>query len=458
MSLELYHGHPEFVSACRFWKQHGQPPVNFADWFGDRGLLAEAAGWRFLAEGYTGDGSGVKIRKQNGHWLWTFWGAGGTAADLPGAVAGFLGWWAALGLSDEQLTAAREVILWSRKKEVATLGGYAGTGKTRVLSHLHRALPRWATVAYTGKAAHILRSKGLPGNTIHGTIYRGVYENGRRVRWELLSPFELWSVEGFLIDEASMVGRDVLRDLLSYKKPIIAVGDHGQLPPVGDDAGLMREPDVTLEHVHRNAGPIAKFAEHLRTGGHPGRWRYEGDDPAARTRVAVVRTPPEKSLLAADQIICAFNKTRVAINRKVRRLLAQAGLLAAADDDVPVHDDRVMCLRNNAEELLFNGQQGRVVDGVGDGWFRFLPDGNTDPQPVAYLPESFNQERREADLPPDRQGRMPFDFCYAITCHKAQGDEWDKVIVFDQECGAWDMARWRYTAASRARQALIWVV
>jgi ATP-dependent exoDNAse (exonuclease V) alpha subunit len=52
-----------------------------------------------------------------------------------------------------------------------------------------------------------------------------------------------------------------------------------------------------------------------------------------------------------------------------------------------------------------------------------------------------------------------FAYAYAITCHKAQGSEWDKVLVleerfpFDKE----EHARWLYTACTRASEKLILV-
>ena len=57
----------------------------------------------------------------------------------------------------------------------------------------------------------------------------------------------------------------------------------------------------------------------------------------------------------------------------------------------------------------------------------------------------------------DDEGLLPFDWCYGITCHKAQGDEWDNIIVFEQVCERWDHVRWTYTAASRGKRGVIWV-
>lgn len=461
MSREMYETHPEFLSACEFWRQAGAPPLSFADWFKDRELEAEYVAWRWAAEGYDGTGNmAVGTSADGRHFSFTPT-ANGTAtrrATFAEAVIDVLEFWSnGGGLSEEQLNAARRVLTLAGEQPIATIGGYAGTGKSRVLSHLYHARPTWATIAYTGKAADTLRRLGLPGNTIHGTIYRPVYERGRRVRWQLLTKAELRGVGGFLIDEASMVPRPQLDELLSFGKPIVAVGDHGQLPPVGEDAGLMREPDVTLETVHRNAGPIARFAEFLRHGGDPRDWGEKG------MVVAVVDRCPEGSLLKADQIICAFNRTRVKLNAHIRHAFGRGGVGGIGPPEV---GDRVMCLRNNYNAGLFNGQQGvaLVVD-AGTNTIVFRPDGSVHPGhsgaiEVRYIPEAFNRKKPERDAQPDRAGRVPFDYANAITCHKAISDEWGKVVVYDEPAGAdlWERKRWRYTAASRAKDALIWVI
>ena len=49
------------------------------------------------------------------------------------------------------------------------------------------------------------------------------------------------------------------------------------------------------------------------------------------------------------------------------------------------------------------------------------------------------------------------DLGYAITCHKAQGSEWDKVLVIEENFpfAKVDHARWLYTAATRAAEKLV---
>lgn len=351
-----------------------------------------------------------------------------------------------IALSDEQRAAA-DAILENVvvKKRVQTLGGYAGTGKTTVAKYLVETLKDWGVVAFTGKAADVLRRKGLSGAaTIHSTIYRKPTEDEGRLLFVLRGRHEMPHC-GFLVDEASMVGPELFDDLQSFKLPIIAIGDHGQLPPVGADAGLMLCPDYTLETVHRNAGPIARFAEHLRYGHDARDWKSGGG-----VYLASKNEIEDKTLLGADQIICAYNRTRVKLNRRIRTLLERP--------DDPVVGDKVICLRNDRSVGVFNGQQG-VIEEIDTEELRlsFKPSFCDQPVWVGYHKKSWNAEK----TPAYERGRpgenIPFDFSYCITAHKSQGDEWGKVLVFEEKCDLWEHSRWAYTAASRAKDALVWV-
>jgi exodeoxyribonuclease-5 len=121
----------------------------------------------------------------------------------------------------------------------------------------------------------------------------------------------------------------------------------------------------------------------------------------------------------------------------------------------PVEGDRVICLRNDREAGVFNGQQG-VIAGIeyDDILFRDV-DGiekwvNTDPDSWLSAKRLGNWRR----VP----GRcIPFDYAYCVSCHKAQGSEWNNVVVIEQRCDLWEHSRWAYTAASRARRKLVWV-
>ena len=74
---------------------------------------------------------------------------------------------------------------------------------------------------------------------------------------------------------------------------------------------------------------------------------------------------------------------------------------------------------------------------------------------VRFDPKQFNAEKYE--IGHDKNGPIPFDYAYCITCHRSQGSEYNKVMVLEQKCQAWSHIRWAYTAASRAKESVIWV-
>jgi exodeoxyribonuclease-5 len=333
---------------------------------------------------------------------------------------------------------------------VQSLGGYAGTGKTTVVRELSERLPDFAVCAFTGKAASVLRRKGVAASTIHSLIFRPVDESwwqDDKGRWQYRLVFEQkdpCEVEcpGFLVDEASMVGASLFDALCSYDRPVIFVGDHGQLPPVADGVvNLMQAPDVTLETIHRNAGEVAHFAEFVRQGNRPGWWPRAPGATGEQVRLARFGDLPP----VPEQVICAFNRTRVGMNRRARLALGYP-------PDRPVAGDRVMCLQNS-NVGVYNGMQGVIQSVEGEDRMVFATDDRD--YEVRFLPGQFNSVERPQGRDPE--GRLPFDYCYAVTCHKAQGDEWDDVVVLEERCSRWDHARWAYTAASRARRSLTWV-
>lgn len=349
-------------------------------------------------------------------------------------------------LTDEQKNAVDYLLGF--KSQVQTMGGYAGTGKTVVVSHLYKTLQDWEVCAFTGKAANILRKRGIKtASTIHSLIYEAEKEPDGSLSLDSYGNpiFVLKSdvdCAGFIVDEASMVSEDLFQDLCHFQKPIIFIGDHGQLEPVGRDLNLMEKPDVTLETIHRNAGNIAKFAEFVRKGHRPAAYRHRYPENIEFIKQRTM----EDRYLNVDQIICAYNKTRVQVNEVVRRQLEY-------DPAWPVEGEKLMCLRNNRDRNLFNGMQGQLLSfGKAKNHMNFYSDNNW--LDVYFDPATLGQEKPEIST--NRQDPDPFEYAYCITCHKAQGDEWDRVMVIEQVCRNWDHRRWAYTAASRAKEHLIW--
>jgi exodeoxyribonuclease-5 len=327
-----------------------------------------------------------------------------------------------------------------------TLGGYAGSGKSTLLQFLLPHLPLATAVCCpTGKAASVLRSKGIPqACTIHSLFYCMVQdEDGKPLFFKKSKEQIQKEVEFIVIDEASMVNQQVHDDLLSYEVPILYVGDHAQLPPVGIDPGLMRDPMFKLETIHRQAldSPIIRFAHHIRQhGGPPPR----DEPPAVRYRKAkdhdLFETPA--------QILTSFNNERVALNKLFREAWGRRGLLAVGD--------RVICLRNNPEWGLYNGTICEVTAVYAS---RFTvradlkgEDGTVYPD-IPINKSAFDVAKPDlSNLPPPKVGGVPFDYAYAITGHKSQGSQWPAVLIYERETHLWESRRWLYTTFTRAEK------
>ncbi len=346
-------------------------------------------------------------------------------------------------LSDHQKQALHKIVVGLRDKELKeqTLGGYAGTGKTTLIKYLTQFYPNFGVCAYTGKAANVLRKKGMSASTIHSRIYEPEFYNGQ-IHFNLtINP----GCEGFIVDESSMVSREIYDDLKCFDLPLVFVGDHGQLEPVDSDFNLMDDPMYTLEEIHRNAGTIARFAEHIRMG-----FSARGfKDTSGKVKFLSQKQVTDDLLSNVDQVICAYNATRVGINTRMRNILGHEGVLNVGE--------RVMCLRNNKEIGLFNGMQGTVMALYKGKRGRQLLDFEHDNAIIKGVPldmKQFGQEKY--NIKHGKNTLNPFDYAYGITCHKAQGDEFKSLLVLEQKCKNWSHRRWAYTAASRAKEKLYW--
>jgi exodeoxyribonuclease V len=346
-----------------------------------------------------------------------------------------------------QLTPSQKWVLYQlvqgvreKKLHEQTLGGFAGSGKTTIIKYLTKFLPNFAIAAYTGKAANILRKKGLSATTIHSRIYRPSFD-GQGMFFDLAADPEC---DGFIIDESSMVTQEIYDDLKSYNLPIIFVGDHGQLEPIDSKLNLMQSPDYKLEEIHRYAGDIAKFADRLRNGLSSRGFRGTDNSVEFLPGKAI-----DNQLLAEmDQIICAFNKTRVETNSRVRNCLGFGNILN--------ENEKIMCLRNDRKHGLFNGMQGivkKLYQIKTKKYMDFEFDGDII-EGIRYDESNFGQETYK--IKHSKDSPHPFDYAYCVTAHKAQGDEFNKVLVIEQQCRNWDHKRWAYTAASRAKEKLYW--
>lgn len=324
------------------------------------------------------------------------------------------------------------------------IAGFAGTGKSTLVSYIISALnidPTEVTyIAYTGKAALVLQQKGcLTATTAHKFLYNFRKVGPNRFIQIPKTTDEIFETEGYkqliVVDEVSMLPGDMWHLLLAHGIPVIALGDPGQLPPIYETNGVLDKPHIFLNEIMRQEkdNEIIDISMRIREGKHL--QLFNGNNVKIIDKKDLV----PGMLLWADQIICAKNETRKYINNVCRRLLY------GFTPDTPLQkEDKIICLRNNWEVCsnmgysLINGTIGYVkevipayshpIEGtvfcnlegeVGDYFSALLANTNYDEETMVVP--------RKTAIP------NPIDYGYAITCWKAQGSQWNKVLLFEED-------------------------
>jgi exodeoxyribonuclease-5 len=332
--------------------------------------------------------------------------------------------------------------------QVFYLAGYAGTGKTTLAKELAAAVNgEVAFAAFTGKAALVLRAKGCTdASTIHSLIYQC---HGGPVPWfELLPPGSLDQYRLIIIDECSMVSAELGEDLLSFGRPVLVLGDPAQLPPViGAGYFTANEPDALLTEVHRQAlnDPIVRLSMQVREGKIPTVGHYGSVDVVTRRDFDPARA------LQTDQVLVGYNRTRRAFNKWFRQQRRLPGAM-------PVRNDKLVCLRNNHDLNLLNGSLWTVLDTEQPNGVLYLRISSDDPLnrinlDVMVWPECFAGGLDQLDWR-ERSECDEFDWGYCLTVHKAQGSQWNDVVLFDQSHQFHEPHRWLYTGITRAAKRL----
>ncbi len=407
-------------------------------------------------------------------------------------------------LTADQQEAAALIEAWYHhlNTQIFVLCGYAGTGKTFLVDYVVRALglvagESAAFVAPTGKAASVLIQSGVPATTVHSLIYTReedieVDENGEVISEQFLRFVKKESIDSkiklIVLDETSMVSDDVLRDLLSFGVKCLCCGDPAQLPPVGGSNTLLSTPVITLKEIVRQErdNPIVRLAARVRAGERPA---YGEDGCVSVIPRRALDADARRALFTqADQIIVGTNRTRAMINREVRAIRG-----ISPDRVLPQDGEKIICTLNDWSKPLDERGNFHLVNGIIGRCYRVREQldglGQLDFQP------DFLAERVE-DLPFDtgvfvrgqyyhgygnraclltngilvhennremlRRFKVRredtvcrFEFAYAVTCHKAQGSEYDFVVVIDESGYFEDGKEWLYTAVTRAKKRLV---
>lgn len=359
---------------------------------------------------------------------------------------------------------------YKNKKPYTVIAGYAGSGKSTLVRFIIDTLDIYEDdvvyIAYTGKASLVLKNKGCYNSmTAHKLLYHakerpdGTYDFIPRARLD-------YDYKIIVLDECSMLPQEMWELLLSHHVHVIALGDPGQLPPIEGVSAMLNCPDIMLDEVVRQAqdNPIIKLSMDIRAG----KWICYGGPKECR-----VMSPDQvsdKLLIGADQILCGKNITRHCLNERLRKIKFGEEYSIA-----PINGDKIICLHNqwqnigSNDEPLVNGMVGIVnnIELHDDPLYqpKMIADFTSDSGGV-YDKLQMDYKiftEKETTVNKENWKRYPknlrayeFDYGYAITVHKFQGSEADKVVVYDEWLGDKDYhRRWLYSAVTRASKMVV---
>lgn len=397
-------------------------------------------------------------------------------------------------LTAEQAEAENKIEQWFNHsaRQTFALTGFAGTGKTSLLQHAvceRLGLVPDVSAAFitpTGKAATVLIKKGIAACTVHRLIYQSITEeqemllNGKTVKVEKLTFKRRENIDKgiklIVLDEASMVSDEMMFDILNFGVKVLLCGDDCQLPPVEGLNTYLKEPDFCLRSIVRQAGdnPIIYLSSLAREGKYIPYGNY-GNKAFVINRRDFTGERRKRLLTRAEQIICGLNRTRAKINDEMRKIYGYSGL--------PKNGEKLICTVNNWEQYidgemrfnLVNGIIGQAIDPFYDeanymGFMQFKPDFLDEKCPEAlpfdagiFMTGAYRYRHGDYFERFDEEGNPKgvftlnrFEYGYCISCHKAQGSEFESAIVFDESYAfKEDAHRWLYTAITRAKDRLI---
>jgi exodeoxyribonuclease-5 len=387
-------------------------------------------------------------------------------------------------LTAKQEEGLRTAVARHRAGEKYTvIAGYAGTGKSTLVRFIIEALDveqkKVCYATFTGKAAQVLAKKGNKNAmTLHRLLYDSIPRPGggfARI------PKKSLDYTVVVVDEVSMAPKSIMDKLFSHNVYVICLGDPFQLPPIekDEDNHLLDKPHVFLDEIMRQAteSGIIRLTMDIRE-----------QKPLEYVKNDQVQVYPANALNTgmlewADQVLVATNLQRHSMNDYMRQMKGFG--------PEPEDGDKIICLRNywdwgnftNGDPLVngsigtlhnprpnhinvpfyaydkgrINVLEGQFVSELGEDFGQI----NMDPR-IMKGGESELEWRTKYNLNKlkNRIGDVipkEFTYGYAITCHKAQGSEWDNVLVLEEKFpfSSIEHARWLYTAATRAAEKLV---
>lgn len=388
------------------------------------------------------------------------------------------------------------------------LAGYAGTGKTTIAENIAKyakSVGRNVVIlAPTNKAAKVLNDKlkstgtGTEAMTIHSAIYGEPDEFGEFMISKAVAPGTV-----LIIDESSMIDKEVMDDLMFALKKnnlLIFMGDGFQLEPVGENPGLftgnvaqVKDNQTELTEVKRQAldSDILSVATLARTDN-------KAYVPSESTEdFKVVNTKREFLDDFTNSVknnedsvaIVATNNERIFLNNMARKAKFGADAKVMEDGETLIAVANSSAFSNSElfkiKSVQDEGTVHKIAFTFGNKTQSYdmhlmyvnLENGNTAKimhfpdldKPSLYHgqilkaikdsnPALFDSLNNDQDIIYTRKGGAKLSkaisittYGYALTAHKSQGSQWDKVFVYQNyNAPSWNAARWYYTAITRA--------
>ena len=412
------------------------------------------------------------------------------------------------------------------------LTGYAGTGKTSIISSIVKTLDllriRTVLLAPTGRAAKVLASyAGNQAFTIHKKIYR--QKSVKEGIGTFVLDRNLSKDTFFIVDEASMISNTsnevsifgsgkVLDDLIEYVYSgtdckLIIVGDTAQLPPVGSGVSPALDTEILKEYgfglVTAELKQVLRQSETSGILMNATRIRGQvGENDLARPSIDCTNFNDIRRLSGEDLIdeistaygSCGLNGTIIVVNSNKQANRYNQGIrnrIFFREEEISP-GDMVMVVKNNYfiinedEKIGFiaNGDIAEVrkirkyeekYDFHYAEMLLWFPDYDLELESKVMLdvlhldtpalPSEKNSElfrKIQSDYIHLKTRRKQYEavredpyfnalqikFAYAVTCHKAQGGQWERVFIdqgmFNRNEITIDYLRWLYTALTRS--------
>jgi exodeoxyribonuclease-5 len=447
--------------------------------------------------------------------------------------------------TDDQSEALRRLskfIIENNNDVIFLMTGYAGTGKTSLISSVVKTLDilrlRSVLLAPTGRAAKVLSSfAGKPAYTIHKKIYR--QKSSKDGMGSFVLDRNVMKETYFIVDEASMISNTtndlsifgtgrLLDDLIEFvysgtNCKLIITGDTAQLPPVGSTLSPALDPEALKEYGFGLM--TAELREVVRQSRDSGilmnatrvRLQVAVNDLARPTIDTlnfkdITRITGEELIdeLSSSYGSCGIEGTIVVVNSNKQANKYNQGIrnrIFYREEEISP-GDLLMVVKNNYSLVEENEEN---EEGQGPGFiangdiaeikrirkyeerygFRFaemvlkFPDYDLELESKVMLdvihldtPSLPSEKNKElfnnilADYLNIKTKRKQYDavkkdpyfnalqvkFSYAVTCHKAQGGQWERVFIdqgmFNRQEVTIDYLRWLYTALTRATEKL----